>query len=96
MLWCPGAESNHRHEDFQSGAIQGKATNYMITSRQTPDGRSNTYAKIVKPAQADLTKENPAATAIATGAKDVLEGVCKCSDHMSGFPILAMHWGALT
>ena len=21
VLWCPGAESNHRHEDFQSTAL---------------------------------------------------------------------------
>jgi len=20
-MWCPGAESNHRHEDFQSSAL---------------------------------------------------------------------------
>ncbi|MCB1407675.1 MAG: hypothetical protein KDK01_15830, partial [Rhodobacteraceae bacterium] len=86
---------NHRHEDFQSGAIQGNASTYGITARQTPDGGSNTYAENVKPARADLTNENPGATAIATGAKDVVEGVCSLTEYTALFPILAMHWGAL-
>ncbi|WP_436398614.1 hypothetical protein [Roseobacter sp. S98] len=39
--------------------------------------------------------ENPGATAIATGAEDVLEGVCICGDYIACFPILATHWGML-
>ena len=39
--------------------------------------------------------ENPGAAATATGAKDVLEGVCFFADYTAAFPILAMHWGAL-
>ncbi|WP_424991453.1 hypothetical protein [Fluviibacterium sp. S390] len=42
-----------------------------------------------------IENENPGATAIATGAKDVVEGVYLCGDHIAAFPILAMHWGAL-
>ncbi len=41
------------------------------------------------------TNENPGATAIATGAKDVVEGVYLGGEYIAGFPILAMHWGAL-
>lgn len=39
--------------------------------------------------------ENPGATAIATGAKDVVECVCCPGEYIALFPILAMHWGAL-
>ncbi len=39
--------------------------------------------------------ESPGATAIATGAKDVVEGVCSGVECTALFPILAMHWGAL-
>jgi hypothetical protein len=54
-----------RAADCQSGAIQGETSTYEITTRQTPDSGSNTYAENVKPARADLTNENPGATAIA-------------------------------
>lgn len=40
-------------------------------------------------------KENPGATMVATGAKDVVGGVCYLPDYIAAFPILAMHWGAL-
>ncbi len=42
-----------------------------------------------------VKNENPSATAIATGAKDVLERVSSLQEYTAPFPILAMHWGAL-
>jgi hypothetical protein len=30
VFWCPGAESNHRHEDFQSSALP---LSYLGTKR---------------------------------------------------------------
>lgn len=52
------------------------------------------YAQIVKPVGADLANENPGATAIATGVKDVVVSVCLAANYIAAFPILAMHWGA--
>jgi len=46
-------------------------------------------------AKSNLTNENPGATAIATGAKDVVDSVNSCGEYIAAFPILAMHWGAL-
>lgn len=37
--------------------------------------------------------ENPGATAIATGVKDVMEFVCPCCDLIADFPTLATQWG---
>ena len=31
-LWCPGAESNHRHEDFQSTALPTELPGHCITA----------------------------------------------------------------
>lgn len=42
-----------------------------------------------------LIDKNPGATAIASGAKDVIEGVYLCGEYIATFPILAMHWGIL-
>lgn len=42
-----------------------------------------------------VKNENPSATAIASGAKDVVECVCLYGDYIAAFSILAMHWGAL-
>ncbi len=91
----PGAESNHRHEDFQSGANSSKPNTYKTGARQTPDETSKTYLESVKPAEAELTNENPGTTAIATGVKDVMEGVCSYGKDIAALPILAMHWGVL-
>ncbi|WP_296420337.1 hypothetical protein [Pseudooctadecabacter sp.] len=95
MLWCPGAESNHRHEDFQSDAIQANAGTYEATLRQTPDETSITCTTIVKPGLADLTKENAATSAKVNGAKDIVETVYSGREYIAAFPILATHWGAL-
>lgn len=43
----------------------------------------------------DLTNEIPGATAIATGAKDVVESVCIEVEITTLYPILQRHWGAL-
>lgn len=40
-------------------------------------------------------KDSPGATAIASGAKDVVQCVYSCGEYIAAFPILAMHWGAL-
>lgn len=39
--------------------------------------------------------KNPGATAIAAGAKDVVEGVCFEAKITKLYPILQRHWGAL-
>ena len=39
--------------------------------------------------------KNPGATAIATGAKDVVEGVSFNVEITTLYPILQRHWGAL-
>jgi hypothetical protein len=44
---------------------------------------------------ASIANENPGALAGASGAKDVVEGVCSYGEYIALFPILAMHWGAL-
>ena len=75
FLWCPGAESNHRHEDFQSGAIQTNAGTYAATARQTPDETSITYTTIVKPGFSDLTKENAPTSAKVERVQDTCETV---------------------
>ncbi len=30
-VWCPGAESNHRHEDFQSSALPTELPGHILT-----------------------------------------------------------------
>src|SRR5690554_876283 len=30
--WCPGAESNHRHEDFQSSALPTELPGHCVTA----------------------------------------------------------------
>ena len=66
---------NHRHEDFQSTAIQEISGTYELEARQTPDGTPKTYTPIVKPGNADLTKENAANLAGFNGAKTSLKTV---------------------
>ena len=70
-------------QENQAGAV----SKHVPTNRELSEKVSN----------ADLTgaNENPGATAIATGAKDVVEGVCSLPEYTALFPILAMHWGAL-
>jgi hypothetical protein len=53
------------------------------------------YRALPNPSSADLTNENPGATAIATGANDVVEHVCFFCQYIASFPALAMLWGAL-
>ena len=83
--WCPGAESNHRHEDFQSGAIQENTGTYAATTRQTPDETSNTYPTIVKPGFAYQPNKNPGALGGATGVNGIEEGT-KLLKHASPEP----------
>ena len=33
VLWCPGAESNHRHEDFQSSALPTELPGRLATRK---------------------------------------------------------------
>ncbi|MEC3861196.1 hypothetical protein VK792_07865 [Mesobacterium sp. TK19101] len=72
-------------------AIQRKQG--AAVSKEAPTNRELS----AKVSNAELTgaNENPGATAIATGAKDVVEGVNSCREYIAAFPILAMHWGAL-
>ena len=53
------------------------------------------YSAVPNQKSDGLTNENPGATAIASGAKDVVQGVYSCGEYIAAFPILAMHWGAL-
>jgi len=46
---APGAEPNHRHEDFQSRIVDGRSVGYGRNFCQTHNGKSGTYGSIVKP-----------------------------------------------
>ena len=49
-LWCPEAESNHRHEDFQSSALPTELSGHLLllqTSREPVDSRSPAHARRV-------------------------------------------------
>ena len=49
-LWCPEAESNHRHEDFQSSALPTELSGHLLlhqTSRELVDIASQPHARRV-------------------------------------------------
>ena len=49
-LWCPEAESNHRHEDFQSSALPTEGCGHLLlhqTSRELVDIASQPHARRV-------------------------------------------------
>ncbi len=70
LKWCPGAESNHRHEDFQSGFKIAKSATCETKGCQTPDETPNTYTSFVKPCIGNPTKENAAPAGTGNGAND--------------------------
>ncbi|WP_295544484.1 hypothetical protein [uncultured Thiohalocapsa sp.] len=65
-------------------------------NRENPGAENaQVFPGLANCAKPDKANENPGATAIATGAKDVVEGVCSLPEYTALFPLLAMHWGAL-
>ncbi|WP_406736966.1 hypothetical protein [Thioclava sp. GXIMD4215] len=69
--WCPEADSNHRHADFQADAKPSISSSYQEEARQTHDGTSIAYPPIVKLSDKHKTEEkkNPGALAGATGTR---------------------------
>ncbi|MCG7630667.1 hypothetical protein MHM88_22940, partial [Epibacterium sp. MM17-32] len=75
--WCPGAESNHRHEDFQSGTNAAKLNGCGKPQCQTHYGKSNAYKAFVKP-KTGADKAKNTRSAMSRFAKDGHKRVCRC------------------
>ncbi|WBU53341.1 hypothetical protein [Paracoccus sp. SCSIO 75233] len=92
--WCPEADSNHRHADFQSK--EQSQYNKHIDLKKYQDKAGTSAEPDTSASSTDLTaNENPGALAGATGAD--VQSTEITYDHTafveSRHPIIALHWG---
>lgn len=71
--WCPGADLNYRHADFQAKIFPEKSAPSEVPACQNANGGSRAYGQIVKPVEAPKDPpENESSGLLAgrTGAKE--------------------------